>query len=222
MTKLLACTSLALALGACAARPPSMPGPPAASSASSASPAALAAAIAADAERSDRSDDAGARAALAADAEQDARACLAQEPQSAACQYGDAVALGLNARAHPTRSGQLLGEMLESLTRAESADPDYDEAGPARVRALVLLRAPGWPLGPGDPDAALAAARRAVARKPNYPPNQLALAEALAKTGDAAGAHESYARAREEALAAPEGAEREQWLREAQKGLAHP
>ncbi|HLW24341.1 MAG TPA: tetratricopeptide repeat protein [Steroidobacteraceae bacterium] len=210
---------LALALGACAARPPPRPAP-AASAPPSASPAELQAAIATDAERSDRATDAHAREALAADAERDAQACLAQAPQAAPCLYGQAVALGLEARAHPTRAGQLLGEMLTTLSRAEAADPDYDQAGPARVRALVLARAPGWPLGPGDPQAAVEAGRRAVARRPDYPPNRLALAEALSKAGDAAEARDNFERAREAARAAPAGPERDQWLRDAEQGLA--
>jgi hypothetical protein len=150
----------------------------------------------------------------------DAQDCIAREPQPAACLYGRAIALGLEARAHPARAGELLNTMLDDLTRAESADPNYDDAGPARVRALVLIRAPGWPLGPGDPEAGLAAARRAVSLQPQYPPNLLALAEALAKTGDASSARENYARARDAALALPDSlADRNEWLREADQGL---
>jgi hypothetical protein len=146
-------------------------------------------------------------------------ACLSREPQTAACLYDHAVALGLEARAHPTRAGELLNSMLDFLARAESADATYDEAGPARVRALVLIRAPGWPLGPGDTEAGVVAARRAVMLRPLYPPNLLALAEALAKTGDAQGAKENYARAHEAALALPAAADRDEWLREADQGL---
>jgi Flp pilus assembly protein TadD len=111
--------------------------------------------------------------------------------------------------------------MLQSLGNAEATDPNYDKAGPARVRALVLIRAPGWPLGPGDTEAGLAAARRAVALQPEYPPNVLALAEALSKTGDEKGARESYSHARELAQSSPSGPERDDWLHEAQEGLRH-
>ncbi len=149
----------------------------------------------------------------------DADACLTLEPQSAACLYSKGVALGLEARAHPTRAGDLLREMLDDLQRAEAADAGYDSAGPARVSALVLIRAPGWPLGPGDPDAGLAAARRAVTLRPDYPPNLLALAEAFAKQGSPADARDAYARARDAALAFPPGADRDDWLREADRGL---
>jgi tetratricopeptide (TPR) repeat protein len=179
----------------------------------------LASAIAADAQRSDHEPDAKIRGELATEASRDAEACLAREPQAAACLYGRAVALGLEARAHPTRAGELLNSMLESLASAESADRNYDQAGPARVRALVLIRAPGWPLGPGDAAAGLIAARRAATLQPQYPPNLLALAEALAKTGDLNGAREYYQRARDLAQALPSTAERDGWLREADEAL---
>lgn len=179
----------------------------------------LAAAIAANAKRSDREPDSKIRGELAAAASGAADACLAREPQAAACLYGRAVALGLEARAHPTRAGALLETMLGSLASAEAADPDYDQAGPARVRALVLIRAPGWPLGPGDLEAGLVAAHRAVSLRPQYPPNQLALAEALGKTGDPSGARERYAQARAQALALPDTSERNDWVREADEAL---
>jgi len=179
----------------------------------------LAAAIEAVSERSDHESVGRIRGQLADEASGYANACLAMAPQTAACLYGDGLALGLQARAHPTRAGELLKSMLDSLSRAEAADPDYDEAGPARVRALVLIRAPGWPLGPGDADEGLVAARRAVASRPQYPPNLLALAEALSKTGDASGARETYARARAAAEALPPAtADRGRWLREADEG----
>lgn len=206
-----------LALTACATQPRPLPIP----NVQPSTTLELAAAIEADARRSDVERDAQVRAALATAARRDADACLARAPQAAACLYGAAIALGLEARAHPARAGESLRSMLDSLTRAESADPNYDEAGPARVRALVLIRAPGWPLGPGDAEAGLAAARRAVALRPSYPPNLLALAEGLAKTGDGSGARDNYARARDAAQALPESAERDEWLREAEQALKH-
>jgi len=205
---------LALLLAACAAPPrTSSPPTPARGSVDE-----LAAAIAADAKRSDRESDSQTRAELAAQAGSAADACLAQAPQAAACLYGRAVALGLEARAHPTRAGELLNKMLADLANAESIDPAYDEAGPARVRAIVLVRAPGWPLGPGDADAGLASARRAASLRPQYVPNLLALAEALEKTGDPS-ARETYERARAAAQALPASEDRDAWLREADEAL---
>jgi hypothetical protein len=179
----------------------------------------LAAAIAEDARRSDTETDAKIRAQLAADAGRDAQACLERAPQAAACLYYQGIALGLEARAHPLRAGEALKGMLDALTGAEAADAQIDEAGPARVKALVLIKAPAWPLGPGDPESGLASARRAVALKPQYPPNVLALAEALAKTGDGRGARGAYGRARDLSQALPPSQDRDDWLRQAGQGL---
>jgi hypothetical protein len=110
--------------------------------------------------------------------------------------------------------------MLDALAAADATDPAYDEAGPARVKALVLIRAPGWPLGPGDPDAGLVSARRAVSLRPQYPPNVLALAEALGKTGDIRGARETYQLARDLTQALPPTPDRDDWLRQAKQALA--
>ena len=178
-----------------------------------------AATIKANAQRSDHESDGRVRADLAAQSSKAADACLALDPRAAACQYSKAVATGMEARAHPTFAVGLLSSMLQNLVNADSIDPNYDEAGPSRVRALVLLRAPGWPLGPGDTDAGLAAAQRAVALQPDYPPNVLALAEALSRTGDETGAREKYAHARDLAQAGPSGPERDDWLRDADDGL---
>jgi hypothetical protein len=181
--------------------------------------AELAAAVADDSRRSDSESDPKIREQLASDAARNAGACLAQAPQDVACLYSQAIALGLQARAHPIQAGDYLKTMLQALTSAEAADPAYDHAGPARVQALVLVRAPGWPLGPGDPDSGLIAARRAVALKPDYPPNLLAAAEAQSKTGDLRGARETYAHARDAAQALPPGPDRESWLRQADQAL---
>ncbi len=206
---------VALGLAACKTTSPVRPELPATPT----SVEALAAAIAADAERSDRESDSKVRDGLADGAGRNAAACLALAPQAVPCLYYHGVALGLEARAHPTRAGELLKSMLDALTAADAADPAYDEAGPSRVKALVLIRAPGWPLGPGDADAGLVAARKAVTLRPQHPPNVLALAEALAKTGDASGARENYQRARDLAQALPSTADRDEWLRDAEQGL---
>jgi hypothetical protein len=179
----------------------------------------LAVAVAADAQRSDIEADSTIRNQLAADALRDAQACRERAPQAAACLYYYAIALGLKARAHPLQANEALKSMLEALGAAEAADPDYDQAGPARVTALVLVKAPAWPLGPGDAEAGLASARRAVSLRPQYPPNVLVLAEALAKTGDTHGAQDAYQHAKELSQALPPSHDREDWLREADQAL---
>jgi tetratricopeptide (TPR) repeat protein len=201
-------------LGACASHAPTLPPPPA-----SATIADLAAAIAADAQRSERESDSKVRSELADDAMRNANACMARDPRAAACLYGRAIGLGLQARAHPADAIGLLNDMLRDLGTADDIDPNYDHAGPARVRALVLLRAPAWPLGPGDADSALEWARQAVMLQPQYPPNLLALGEAQAKTGDAKDAQQTYMQARKLAEAMPPSPDRDEWLRQADQGL---
>src|SRR5580704_17304923 len=77
-----------------------------------------AAAIKAAADRSDHEPDSKARADLANEANSNADACLALDPGAAACQYGKAVATGLEARAHPVRAAGLLNGMLQHLGSA--------------------------------------------------------------------------------------------------------
>jgi hypothetical protein len=215
-SRVAACAALAVLVAACAMpRRPTGPLPAAAPT----SVDGLVEAIQADSARSDHAPDGLARAQLADEASAYAEACLAKAPQAAGCLYGRGLALGLQARAHPTSAAASLKAMLDALKQADAADPGYDQAGPARVRALVLLRAPGWPLGPGDADSGLDSARRAVELQPQYPPNLLALGEALTKTGDAKGARDAYTRAREAALALPASEDRDGWLREADQGL---
>lgn len=124
-----------------------------------------------------------ARAALSTEAVAAGQRCEQAAPGSPACDYALAIALGLQARERPGTAREGLALMAGMLRRAAAADPDLDRAGPDRVLALLLLRAPGWPLGPGDPEEGLAVARRSVSRYPDHAPNQLALAERCGRTG---------------------------------------
>ena len=205
--------STVLLIAGCKAPPPRPAAPP------ESSIEELAAAVAEDARRIDLTSDPAVRAQLAAAAAGSAQACLDRAPEAAACLYSYALALGLEAQAHPLHANETLKAMLDALGRAEAADPEYDQAGPARVKALVLIRAPGWPLGPGDADLGLAAARRAVSLRPEYPPNVLALADALGKTGDTRGAKETYLRAQSLIEALPPSTDRDAWLRQADQAL---
>jgi len=119
------------------------------------------------------------RGALAASALDAAQFCQRRAPNTPPCDYALAIALGLQARERHATVLEGLKLMVEKLRRAAEGDPRLDHAGPQRVLALVLARAPAWPVGPGDPEAAVAEARKAVALFPDHPPNQLALAEAL-------------------------------------------
>ncbi|MGC1458673.1 MAG: hypothetical protein WA825_10375 [Steroidobacteraceae bacterium] len=218
-----------LALGGCvltrSARQPQTPG---AGPIGSQSPAQLLAAVQGDADRMDQAKDSATRARLLAAATASASQCLAQAPNDAACPYAQAQVLGLTAREHPLQAPSVLKQMLANLAKAEGLDPALDHAGPARLSAVVLLRAPPWPLGPGDVDAATAAAQRAVKRDPGYPPNLIALGQAQSKADGAPQARATFNQAQQAVHgwagapnqpAAELAAERARWQRAVEQGL---
>ncbi len=148
--------------------------------------------------------------------------CVRLYPAVAECTYRLALAVGQQARERPSTAVDGLEVMVTLLEEVISTAPDLDFAGGDRVMALVLLRAPGWPTGPGDPETALVHAETAVTSFPDYPPNQLVLAEALNKNGQPEQARQAFKRAADRARAGgfagdPEAAE---WLAEAETTLA--
>src|SRR5262249_50341871 len=108
--------------------------------------------------------------------------CQRRAPANAECDYRLAIALGQQARERAATGRDALGRMVNLLKRAIAEKPELESGGPHRVLALVLLRAPSWPVGPGDPDAGLEQARAAVRMFPDSADNQLALGEALLAT----------------------------------------
>lgn len=129
--------------------------------------------------------------------------CQRRAPANAECDYRLAIALGQLAREKTSVGHDAVTRMVALLKRAAAAAPTLDEGGPHRVLAIILARAPGWPAGPGDSEAALAEAKKAVAIAPQNAANQLVLGETLAANDDEAGAHEAYRKAAE--LASKEG-----------------
>jgi hypothetical protein len=132
--RLIGCGALALMIVACAAPPRATEQSRTSTSVEPTSVEALVEAIAANAQRSEHESDPKIRGELALESSRDANACLAREPQAAACLYGRAIAVGLEARVHAAHAAELLNSMLQDLASAEAADPNYDQAGPARVR----------------------------------------------------------------------------------------
>ena len=162
------------------------------------------------------------RAEMAVSAVQTAQWCKRREPELSVCEYWLAVAVGLQAREVRLTADDGLKTMVPALQFAIEKDPLYDDAGPHRVMALVLLRAPAWPLGPGDVEAGLEHARHAVALRPDYPPNVFALAEALAANKDRDGAREAYIKGKALAAALRDASDPDApfWIVEADEALA--
>jgi tetratricopeptide (TPR) repeat protein len=147
--------------------------------------------------------------------------CEENAPGAAPCDYWLAAALGLQARERSSTGKDALPRMTDLLRRAIQSDPKLDHAGPHRLLAIVLLRAPAWPLGPGDPDAALPEAEAAARMDPEYAPNQLALGEALKKKGREQESRAAYSRALDLALQAAGRGEPDAggWLDDARAAL---
>ncbi len=110
--------------------------------------------------------------------------------------YLHALNLGLYVRARGLMAVGRLSELVARLEVAASV-PTEEDGGPLRVLGLLYVRAPGWPMGPGDLDAALELLRRAVRDFPDHPLNHLYLAHALVEAGEPAPARAAAVRARE-------------------------
>lgn len=162
-----------------------------------------------------------ARGDLAAKAVELGQWCQRRDPRNAECDYRLAIALGQQAREYKSTGHDALDRMVTLLHRAIARAPRLDSGGPHRVLALVLLRAPSWPVGPGDPEQALIEARAAATAFPDSADNQLVLAEALAANDATGDARAAYQRALGLAAAARRAGDPEavHWVAEAQAGL---
>jgi predicted Zn-dependent protease len=170
----------------------------------------------------DHGGDAKSREEQAVSAVQTAQWCVRREPENGACDYWLAIAVGLQAREVRATADDGLKTMVAELTLAIERDPTYDQAGPHRVMAILLTRAPSWPLGPGDVESALEHAQKAIELRPDYPPNTLALGEALAAAKQRGEARDAYARARLVAAALREAGDPDasDWIAQADEALA--
>jgi hypothetical protein len=147
--------------------------------------------------------------------------CRQLRPGSPACAYWLGAALGVQARERRATALDALPRIVGLFREARRGDPSLDRAGPDRALALLYVRAPGWPSGPGDPDLGLEHAGLAVDREPGYPPNRLCLAEAMLAVDDLEGSRENYTVALSLSLEWAERGEPDarEWLEEARKGL---
>jgi tetratricopeptide (TPR) repeat protein len=147
--------------------------------------------------------------------------CQRRAPDDPRCAYWLGAALGVQARERRGTALDALPRIEELFAQAAEADPLIDDAGPHRALALLYLRAPGWPSGPGDPERGLEHAQRAFELRPAYAPNLLALGEAMLALQHPNEAREAYERA---LVLAEDGSERgvpdaPGWADSARKGV---
>ncbi len=149
-----------------------------------------------------------------------ANAARTDNPDRVEGHYWYAINVGLLADADRLYGVKAVEEMQTSLQRAIEIDEKYDEAGPLRVMGILLVRAPGPPVSSGSPRKGLRFLQRAVALAPDYPENQLYLAEALQATGKIDEARAALHKVIDAPALSGRQAESEAWRRAAQKLLA--
>ena len=122
-------------------------------------------------------------------------------PTDAEAAYLNALNLGLFVRAKGMMAIGRLSELVVLLKTA-GTKPELDQGGPLRVLGLLYVKAPAWPIGPGDLDVGLDLLKQAATQYPEHPLNHLFYAYALIAAGDTPTARSELDRAR--ALAAPQ------------------
>ena len=143
----------------------------------------------------DHSEDPEERLSQAVEAINLAQWCGRVAPEEVECDYLLALGRGLQGRERRSTAIDALRKVVSLLQSAIELAPRMDNAGPHRVLALVYMRAPGWPTGPGDIDLGYEQARLAVQLDAGHPPNQMALGEAHRELGEIDKSHAAYAEA---------------------------
>ncbi len=76
-----------------------------------------------------------------------------------------------------------LGKVHDYFERAVELAPDYDDGAPLRALGTLLVKAPGWPAGPGDVEEGIELLAQAVEQHSGHPANHYFLGEALLADG---------------------------------------
>ena len=111
--------------------------------------------------------------------------CAAKlKPQLVAAHYYLAMNFGRIAETRPLGVLKLVRDMESEFKTAADLDPTFDYAGPWRSLGELYLDAPGPPFSIGNHVKARDYLTKAVALRPDYPGNQIALLEVCLKLGD--------------------------------------
>jgi tetratricopeptide (TPR) repeat protein len=124
------------------------------------------------------------RAAVANHGIDAAREAIHLSPTNAAAHYWLGMNFGQLARTKTLGALHLVREMEQKFLRARELDPHVDFAGPDRSLGLLYRDAPGWPASIGHKGKAREHLNHAVRLHPEFPDNQLALAETLWAWGE--------------------------------------
>lgn len=108
------------------------------------------------------------------------QSALARDAKSGPAHYYLAMNFGelAQAEAPSLAAYRLVHEVEHEFKVAAELDEKFDRAGPARNLGALYFQAPGWPLSVGSKKKAREWFVRAAVLEPDYPENQINLAEA--------------------------------------------
>lgn len=118
---------------------------------------------------------------LALEGKRLAERALALRPDDPAAHYLLAMNEGQILQLYPLNASKSLSVVETQLKAAVEESPGLDMGGPLRVLGMLYVKAPAWPLGPGDTEAGLELLQRAAKDYPEHPLNHAFLAQAVFK-----------------------------------------
>jgi hypothetical protein len=124
------------------------------------------------------------RAEIAVRGIEAARTAIRKADTNAAAHYWLAMNLGQLARTKSLAALKMVREMEAEFLRARALDPHVDFAGPDRSLGFLYRDAPGWPTSIGSRKKSRAHFEAALQLHPDFPDNQLALAETFLEWGE--------------------------------------
>ena len=122
------------------------------------------------------------------------KAAIARMPKSTAAHYYLAMNYGelAQAEAPSLAAYKLVHEVEQEFKTATELDAKFDFAGPPRNLGALYFQAPMWPLSVGSKKKAREYFLRAAALAPDYPENQINLAEAHVRWRERAEAEKAF------------------------------
>jgi tetratricopeptide (TPR) repeat protein len=110
-----------------------------------------------------------------------AKAAIDLQPKSVEGHYYSGIALGLQATTKTIGAKFMVPSVRDAWKKAMQLDMQFDHGGPPRALGSLYAEAPPWPASIGDPDKGVDLLQQAMKVGPDYPLNNLLLANALIK-----------------------------------------
>jgi len=113
-----------------------------------------------------------------------AHAAITLKPSGAEGHYYLALNVGQIARTKSLSALRMVKQMEQEFKKSIEIDPGLDFAGACRSLGMLYTDVPGWPVSIGNKSKGRELLQKAVQLYPEFPDNQITLAEAYRKAGD--------------------------------------